>query len=424
MLIEYTVRNYRSVAEKTTFSMVPAKGSSKSYNFFQIEKNSNYKKILKSSAIYGANASGKTNLILALNVMKKMVRYSKDMNKGDTFFEYVPFALDTTHSSEPIFLEVKFINKNVQYTYSFSFNATKIVTECLSYFSGKKEIFFFKRDNENFEPQIDHVELKSLFEHTGENVLFLSKANNEYKKFGPVFEWFNKNLATVGPLTNLSEKNTIQFMNESEENKQKVLNFMHFADFDIFDISGQNKKIDDPKFFEILNNLAVSLEIDKKITDKKLNDFEVPELKTVRKRIDGSEIVREFKAFESAGTIQFFKIAGLWLRALQERNQVIIIDEFDLQLHPDLQYYLIKIFQDPDINKTNSQLIFTTHNTRLLATDYFRREQVWFTEKNNESKSTELFSLFDYEKRHDKSIEKGYFLGRYGGLPDIKYGKF
>jgi len=114
---------------------------------------------------------------------------------------------------------------------------------------------------------------------------------------------------------------------------------------------------------------------------------------------------------------------GIILDALENHQRILVIDEFDTRLHPDLIMYLLKIFHDENNNIANSQLIVTTHNTRILASDFFRREQIWFTEKNKKNKSTNLYSLFDYEDRVDKSIEKGYFTGRYGGLPDIFDGR-
>jgi len=425
MLIQFSVENFRSISDKKTFSMIPSKGSSKPYNLIKLEKKAIVSRLLKSSVIYGANASGKSNLLRALHVMKRLVLTSKTMNKGDTFGEYDPFILDTNYSKKPTYFEIFFIIENTPYKYSFSYNLERIITENLSYFVGKKEISIFKRENEIFEPFIDHSELAVLFQHTGDNVLFLSKANNEYKKFGPVFEWFNKKLIVIGSLSTFSEKSTIEYMNESEQNRGNILKFLQFADLDISNVVGENKKVDDPKFIESFKTFIASIELPLPTDNRKdIFEIEVPEIKSVRRRVDGSEVIRDFKSFESSGTKQMFKIAGLWLETLLNKNRVLIIDEFDIKLHPDLQYYLVKIFHDPEINKVNSQLVFTTHNTRFLQTDFFKREQIWFTEKSGETKSTDVYSLFDYEKRQDKAIEKSYFLGRYGGLPDIKYGKF
>jgi AAA15 family ATPase/GTPase len=443
MLIEYSVENFRSIAEKTTFSMVPSRERLKSGNLINLDNFPKIKKLLKSTVIYGANASGKTNIILALAIMKNIIITSKGKNSGDKFIEYTPFVLDNYHPNQPISFEIHFIQGDTEYKYSFSFNSERILSEELYYYNNKREIPFFKRKLDDFEPFVDHEELKNLFRNTGINVLFLSKANNEYKKFGPIFGWFSNNLDAIGPMLGFgfNFQATIDYMNQSEENKQKVLNLMHYADFDICDISGKNILIDNnmesSKIFKDLI-MSITSEVNKKVSlenkvdisgvknsmDKvQFSPTRVPELKSIRKKIDGSIITKDFVQFESSGTTQFFNIVGLWLRALQEESRVIIIDEFDTRLHPDLQYYLIKLFQNPEINQKNSQLIFTSHNTRLLSTDLFRRDQIVFTEKNPETKSTELYSLYDYEKRQDRSIEKSYFQGRYGAIPDLTLGK-
>lgn len=426
MLIEFSVTNFRSISEKVTLTMIPATGKSKIYNIIPIEKNSNVKKLLKSCVIYGANGSGKTNILRAIDEMRDMVLLSKQQNKGQSFSEYHPFLLNKTYSNMPITFEISFIKENTEYHYKFTFSKNKILNEELSYFKSKKEIFIFKRDTDKIEPFKDWADLKKLFEFTGENVLFLSKANNEYKPFGPVYEWFKDNLTSIGPLSALSQKLTINYMNESDENKQKIIKFMKFADFNIEGIQGKNHSFTDlSSMKDILKNsggvnitAVMNDEIDKHLT------FEAQELQSIRKRVDdNSEISVNFNSFESEGTNQFFKLASTWLESIYEKDKVIIIDEFDIQLHPDLQYYLLKIFHDPEINKTKSQLVFSTHNVKILSTDFFRREQILFTEKNSKTQSTTLYSLYDFEKRDDKSIEKGYQLGRYGGIPNIRYGK-
>jgi len=445
MLIEYSVENFRSIADPITFTMLPARGLSKPNNLIQLKNNKNIKKLLKSSVVFGANASGKSNVIFALSVMKNLILNSKNNNAGDPVGGYFPFVLDSVHSNKPTIFKIHFIKDAIEYKYSFSFNSNRIIDEELISYSGKKEQRLFKRTIDDFEPGLDHLELKNLFKNTGENVLFLSKANNEYNRFRPVFEWFNKNVVIIGSMISqfvypLNPEVTISFMNTSEENKQKVLKLLNHADFDIFDISGRNIEFKNFNVMENIKDVFISIadEIGKKeltedkfdsnafrndVKIKQIKPVNIPELKSVRKKEDGSIIVKDFIPFESAGTNQFFNIIGYWLNALQEENQVLVIDEFDLRLHPDLQYYLVQLFHDPEINNKNSQLIITTHNTKLLTLNLFRREQIAFTEKDPRTKSTKILSLYDYEKRQDRSVEKNYFLGRYGGLPDITYGR-
>ncbi|UUX93175.1 AAA family ATPase [Methanoplanus endosymbiosus] len=417
MLIEYSVENFRSISDKTTLSMLTSKERRKKHNLIKIKGIPGITKLLKSSVLYGANASGKTNQIRALDLIKFIVLTSKNLNKGDKL-PYYPFMLSSGYDEEPTYFEIDFISGKKEYRYSFSYNANEIISEELSYFKNKNKIRVYCRKRDQIEVSVDEDELRGLFKHTGDNVLFLSKANNEYKPFGEVFEWFNISLQYIGQTAAIRDDLIIDYMNKSKENKKRVLNILKNADFDIEDVSGEKIKMERSDIPDFI------LDAIEKDTNKPLKDgeFSKTELKSIHRRDDGSEFISEFEEFESAGTIVFFKMLGVFLDALEGHQRILVMDEFDTRLHPDLIMYLLRIFHDDEYNKSGSQLIVTTHNTRMLSQDFFRREQIWFTEKNKENRNTELYSLFDYEDRVDRSVEKAYLSGRYGGLPDIFYG--
>ncbi|KUK68257.1 MAG: hypothetical protein XD88_1981 [Methanocalculus sp. 52_23] len=414
MLIEYSVENFRSISEKTTFSMVPSKERKKAENLIRVDGVPGVTKLLKSAVIFGANASGKTNQIRALNLMQFIVRMSRNFNKGDKI-PYFPFILNSEYAEKPTTFSLNFIIDETEYRYSFSYNADEIISEELVYFKGKSEKTIFIRNQNNLQTYQDDDEQQGLFRHTGNNVLFLSKANNEYKPFGPVFKWFNENLNYLDSIMDIGDRYTINYMNRSQENKDKIINLLNFADFDIHDVSGTIKTLKRTDIPDII------IQFIEKDTKKPLPDEAImtSELKSVHTRDDGHQITNTFSEFESAGTQIFFNLLGLFLDAFENHQRVLIIDEFDTRLHPDLITYIFRLFHSNKINRMNSQLIVTTHNTRLLSADIFRREQIWFTEKKKQTRNTDLYSLFDYEKRLDRSIEKNYFSGRYGGLPDI-----
>lgn len=421
MLIEYSVENFRSISEKTTLNMLTSKERKKAYNVIKVEGNPNIKKLLKSCVIYGANASGKTNQIRALDLAKFIVVTSNKLNKGDKL-PYFPFVLSAGYESKPTTFEFDFISHNTEYKYSFSYDSERIISEKLSYVKGKKEHCIFKRSEDNLEAFDDENELKGLFRHTGSNVLFLSKANNEYKSFGPVFEWFNVNLSYFEQLSTLPDRLTIQYMNKSPENKEKILKILNYADFDIFDVSGNEIKMSRSEiepYIDLVRTIAKQQKGSIKDEDIIRTEYIRTELKSVHKRDDNQTIINNFSTFESAGTNVFFNLLGFLLTSFEEHQRVLIIDELESSLHPDLIMYILRIFHDTEYNKVNSQLIFTTHNTRILSADFFRREQIWFTEKKRDTKNTDLYSLYDYEDRGDRSIERAYLTGRYGGLPDI-----
>ncbi len=414
MLIEYSVENFRSISEKTTFSMVPSKERKKAENLIRVEEVFGVTKLLKSAVIFGANASGKTNQIRALDLMHFIVRMSRNFNKGDKI-PYFPFILSSKSVEKPTTFTINFITNKTEYRYSFSYNADEIISEELVYFKGKSEKKIFIRNQNELSAYQDDDEQQGLFRHTGNNVLFLSKANNEYKPFGPAFKWFNENLNYLDSIMDIGDRYTINYMNRTQENKEKIINLLNYADFDIDDVSGTIKTMKRTDIPDIVIQLIEDN------TKKPLTDgvIKTSELKSVHTRDDGHQITNTFSEFESAGTQIFFNLLGLFLDAFENHQQVLIIDEFDTRLHPDLITYIFRLFHSNKINRMNSQLIVTTHNTRLLSADLFRREQIWFTEKKENTKNTDLYSLFDYEKRLDRSIEKNYFSGRYGGVPDI-----
>jgi hypothetical protein len=414
MLIEYSVENFRSISEKTTFSMLPSKERKKAENLIRVEEVLGVTKLLKSAVIFGANASGKTNQIRALDLMQYIVRMSRNFNKGDKI-PYFPFILSSEYTTKPTTFSINFVIDQTEYRYSFTYNEDEIISEELICFKGKSEKKIFVRNKNDLLAYQDEEEQQGLFRHTGNNVLFLSKANNEYKPFGPAFRWFNDNLNYLNSIMDIGDRYTIKYMNHSQENKEKLINLLHYADFDIHDISGTLKTL---KRSEIPDIIIQFIEKD---TKKPLPDGAImtSELKSVHTRDDGHQISSTFSEFESAGTQMFFNLLGLFLDAFENHQRILIIDEFDTRLHPDLISYIFRLFHSNTINRMDSQLIVTTHNTRLLSADIFRREQIWFTEKKKQTRNTDLYSLFDYEKRLDRSLEKNYFSGRYGGVPDI-----
>jgi len=394
--------------------MVPSKERKKAENLIRVDGVPGVTKLLKSAVIFGANASGKTNQIRALDLMQFIVRMSKSYNRGDKI-PFYPFILSSEYATKPTTFSINFITDQTEYRYSFSYNADEIISEELVYFKGKSEKTIFIRNQNDLQAYQDYDEQQGLFRHTGNNVLFLSKANNEYKPFGSAFEWFNKNLNYLDSILDIGDRYTIEHMNKSQDNKEKIINLLNYADFDIHDVSGMIKTL---KRSEIPDIIVQFIEED---TNKPLPDgvMMTSELKSVHTREDGHQITNTFSEFESAGTQMFFNLLGLFLDAFENHQRVLIIDEFDTRLHPDLISYIFRLFHSNKINRMNSQLIVTTHNTRLLSADIFRREQIWFTEKKKQTKNTDLYSLFDYEKRLDRSLEKNYFSGRYGGVPDI-----
>ena len=407
MLIEFTVENFRSIKEEVTLSMVATKDTSFDNHLIKtnVLKDDS---LLKSAVIYGANASGKTNVILALSFLKALVLNSIKHQKGQGV-RYTPFKLDDKCLKKPTRFNIVFIKNEIKYSYSVAFNNEKIVSESLYYYpNNQKSLLFERKNTNNFRFTIDKTNQKFIAKRTLENMLFLSKSAYEnYEMTAPVFDWFRETLQFVKAYEPIiSEEFTINILNSDIKLKELVLKALLEADFGIENVNAAVKKSDD---FPV----GIPSELKSLITNGK-SILKQNEIKTYHKGI-----AFDYYAEESEGTKRMFSLIGPWIDALQN-GRVLVVDELDTKLHHLLNLFLIKLFHNPTQNKNNAQLIFTTHNTNLLdIQDIFRRDQIWFTEKKDTG-DTDLYSLVEYSPRTDKNIERGYLAGKYGALPFIK----
>jgi AAA15 family ATPase/GTPase len=418
MLIEFTVKNYRSIKEEQVFSMVKAKGDElESTNSFQPSAPGSVQ-LLRSAAIYGANAAGKSNVIRAMTEMESIVRSSASSSQEGDKITVTPFLFDESSSSEPTEFEMIFISEGVRYQFGFCVTKTHIVEEWLiAYPKGRAQRWYsrgFNKSKNKSEYKFSDFLLgqKSVWQSaTRANALFLSTAvqlNSDQLK--PVFNWFKETLQHVnlggwGPGFTAS-------LCEKENSKTRVLEFLKAADFDIHDVRIEKEKFDPESLPEDFPDSVREKVI------KEMKDKEIIDIKTIHKSESGNLIPLDFDE-ESDGTQKFFSFAGPWIDTLKE-GYVLVIDELHDSLHPKMVKYLVNLFHDDRTNPNNAQLIFTTHETSILSQDNFRRDQIWFCEKD-ETQATSLYPLTDFSPRKDReNIELGYLSGRYGALPFIK----
>lgn len=408
MLIEFTIENFRSIKSKVIFSMVAAKRDG-SLDGNLVKNALNDDSLLKSAVIYGANASGKTNILFALNFLKLLVLNSHNHQKGEGI-RFTPFKLDKKYLDVPTRFEIAFLKNGVKYQYAVAFNKEKIVEETLHHYPNNKKALIFDRKEDVYKFTTDETDQNFIGKRTLENVLYLSKSTQEnYSKTIAAFEWFRDELQFVGPYQEvISEKVTIELLNKDPKLKNLVLKALLEADFGIEDVSAKVEQM------EAIPSMPEEL---KALIARSKTAFEKTEIKTVHKGVQF-----DFFSEESEGTKRMFSLIGPFIDALSN-GRILVVDELDVRLHHLLNLFLINLFNDPTQNKTNAQLIITTHNTGLLDQDIFRRDQIWFTEKEPASGSTDLYSLTEYSPRKDKDIQKGYLAGKYGALPFIKENK-
>ena len=405
MLVDFTVENYRSIKEEALFSMLSTKDRTLDNNLISMDGMREDDRLLKSAAIYGANASGKSNVILAMFFLKSLVTNSHLYQKGQRI-RFEPFKLDEKSLKKPTRFQIVFIKNRLRYLYLVSFNGERIIEESLHcYPKNRKAMIFERKKTTNFKFTKNVKKQTFISERTLGNALYLSKSAQE--NFGPTlpaFEWFDKDLMMIGPMVN--EDITVGMLQSDKKMKELVLKALSAADLGIEDFSTDVKDMKDfakgmtPELQSYFKRMGVSMGS--------------LEIRTFRKGIPFY-----FNSEESEGTKRMFYLIGYWIHALKNAK-VLIIDEIETKLHPLLSKFLVDLFHGSKQNRNNAQLVFTTHNTYLLDQDIFRRDQIWFTEKNAENGKTDLYSLVEYKPRKDKDIRKGYFAGRYGALPFVK----
>jgi len=396
MLIEFTVGNHLSFKEKKTLSLEAAPIKEFEENVFEA---GNYN-LLKSAIIYGANSSGKSNLITSLAAMKIILMKSVKMSSTDRI-DVAAFLLNTETESKPSYFEVLVLIDKIRYRYGFETDEKKIHSEWLFQCKTKKEDLLFFRDKDNIEITDNFKEGKGIEEKTRDNALFLAAVdqwNGSISK--KIIRWFNEDLMLLSGIDHRDTQQLTIELNKLPKYKELLDNFLAplnlgFKEFKIDDLTSDENKISVFTQHNKYNNLG-------KVVGNHWFD-----------------LTRQ----ESSGTNKIFDLAG-FLTAALIFGHTTIIDELDAKLHPLLTVAIVKLFHSPEFNPKNAQLIFATHDTNLLSYGKFRRDQIYFTEKN-QLEETDLYSLVEYKNengekiRNDRSFEKDYINGRYGAIPFI-----
>ncbi|HVE43833.1 MAG TPA: ATP-binding protein [Gammaproteobacteria bacterium] len=413
MLIEFKIANYRSIRESQTLSMVAAKDISHQDTNCMQTGVSGLPHLIRSAVLYGANASGKSNFISALAFMKSMVETSAvSIREGQTL-NISPFRLDPKTATKPTEFEIIIIEDGIRYQYGFEVNATRVTKEWLFACINRKPQLWFERqydvkknkDTWNFGSHLLGGKQRNLWsESTRGNALFLSTAVNlNSEQLRPIFNWFVNKLIIIENNAFPHPFYTMECIKQ-ERDKPKIIELLQAADLGITDVQIKMQKG---------QQIQVRLESGTAAIEHK-QEMEVPSATFFHEDKNKNPISFTFEE-ESHGTQKLFAYAGPILDVLRN-GKILIVDELDSSLHQKMVRFLICLIQNADLNKNGAQLFFTTHNTSLLDMDLFRRDQIWFMERNQEQES-HLYPLTDFSPRKGEALEKGYLLGRYGALP-------
>ena len=424
MLIEFSVANYRSFRDEVTFSMVASRLKEKNA---ELNQNNLFVahggiSLLTSAAIYGANASGKSNLIAAINFMRHFVMFSSNIREEEKEegIEVEPFRLSTATATEPSFFEIAFIVKEQRYRYGFEVTAKRVEAEWLYVALKARESRLFEREGDKIIlGEKFKAEGRELVKNTRPTALFLSVCAQFNGKVAiEVLGWFR----SLGIATSLGDLNMgMRFFTErmlsDEDSAKEISGLMKQLDLGIEDLRiEKGVSSPDPLPDEAPEELHAAFEPILNMMSKQ----EQTTVRTVHLKVDdeGQPVAPELfylDRHESEGTKKLFAMSGPLIDSLKS-GDILVIDEFDARLHPLLTQEIVRLFNDPEKNANHAQLIFVTQDTNLLDNRMLRRDQIWFVEKDRQGVSY-LYSLAEFKVRNDATYEKDYIQGRYGAIP-------
>ena len=420
MLLSFTVGNFRSFKESKTFSMKAA--SIQEHKDFVRE--SNNAKLLPVAAVYGANSSGKSNLLSALKTMKTVLLSSVKTNpteklKTDTF------KLDEEYTQKPTLFDVVFSTNGTTYRYGFEYTETSITGEWLYTVNNDREKNLFIRNSEGIGVTKDFPEGKDKEEATAENRLFLSLvAQLNGKTSLAVMKWFEDLRIISGVYDSSFKDYSFKYLFADNPQSQLAQTFVNSMDLGFTSLRKDESK---EKEYDLSNTNNKNI-LDR-VFEKYMLNWPALKIQTGHKvlRKDGSFTEAFFPndEMESEGTKKIINMSGPIVDSIINGG-IIVVDEFDAKLHPLLTKKIIDIFNSPETNPYNAQLIFATHDTNLLSNKIFRRDQIWFAEKNREEESTDIYPLSEIKEqngdkiRNDRVYEKDYINGKYGAIPYLR----
>ncbi|WQT01486.1 ATP-binding protein [Helicobacter pylori] len=419
MLVNFRVKNFMSIEESILLDL---RASSQEEQAHAFNSGISGTHLLNTTAIYGANASGKTTIVLALKVMQEIVREGF-ITRGINL-RVEPFLLDKKTKDKPSEFEVNLIIKGTHYRYGFSATREKITKEWLYAYPNGEERECFIRPGSNSESDQKQERWQEIKEMAGNNVLWLSlgavfKTSYLESSVRSVFDWFDKNLKIIvdesrlehlglsfsrfGRFSNDISNNNAAEMCKDEKTKTLILKYLESVDFSI-------KKI------EVIPKTEVIPEESRLIRSRTtINSRDKLKLFHSNEHQEGFDLQQE-----SAGTQRFLELLTPWITALR-KGHTLVVDELNEKLHSRLIRFLWEMFQNKDLNKKHAQLVVTTHDTSLLSLvndlEPFK-DCIWFCAKKDNG-ATLLFPLSAYETDSIKDIEEAYRTGRFGGVPFV-----
>ncbi|MDM8537763.1 ATP-binding protein [Desulfobacterales bacterium HSG17] len=420
MLLEFSVKNFLSIKDEVTFSLYASeevKGHEKN-NIIPVAD----QHILKTAVIYGANASGKSNLIKAMEFMRSVISNSLKLNPDEPIVSkqaYPGFQLDSENANSPLEMEICFLYQDVYYRYGFALDADKIHHEWLYFAPQEKELLLYERrlkdgSYTNIIPKKFPIAKDFINDETlpANTLLLAVLAKFTESPARRVMEWMGNTFNIIISSDEEAYGGFTYSKLYDEDYRTDILNFLKVADLGIEDVFLKSVTVPDllddkPEKFLKKLKLQISREAKQVVFQHNiLND---------KGEVKGKK--HWGQSHESAGTQKLFALSGPLIETLR-KGEILVIDELDAKLHPMMMRYILGLFHSQEHNPHNAQLIFATHDTQLLSPRFFRRDQIWFTEKDP-CGATELYSLADFDLADNADFSLDYFQGRYNAVPFI-----
>ncbi len=427
MLVQMSIRNYRSIRDTVTLdlsvSALRERDSTTDDNTFSVTPKLC---LLKSAVIYGANASGKSNVLKALGFVRWMVKNSARESQAGDKITAEPFLLDQDFENEPSMFELVFFAEGTRYRYGFEVTSEAVVSEWLYYVPQEREALLYERTDQRFSLSSRFKEGKELEGKTRKNALFLSVvAQFNGNIANQILKWFNKIAMVSGTQDRgYSIFTARKILDDDDSLDKSIHDLIKTLDVGITKFVVGNEKATATSYEGLPPVLREAFE---KLAEESGNELKQLSVSTLHKKYVGNKpigtVSLDLEEHESEGTQKLFALAGPILDSLK-CGRVFVIDEMDARFHPLITESIVKLFNSAKTNTKNAQLIFATHDVNLLNRSLFRRDQIWFTEKDPYG-ATDLYSLAEYKLpnnkkvRNDASYEKDYLEGRYGAIPFI-----
>lgn len=408
MLLEFRVRNYRSIRDEQALNLVASSDRELAETHLASTGLKAVPHAVRSAVVYGPNASGKSTLLRGLDYLRAVVAESATVIQPGQTYNMQPFKLDEACANQPTEFEITFLLAGVRHQYAFAMTAQRIISESLLVYRTSKPTQLFSRrlvDGEAYEYEFSAYlsgPRKLWQESTRPNALFLSTAaqlNSE--QLSPVFHWIVRSIVFLPAGAMLSPDITTAML-ASDQGRATIREFLFEADISIADVQAVTHKGVRAQWVMNAGGLQASQEE---------HEFLIPVFQHTTPHGSARFELHE----ESEGTQRLYGLIAPVLDCLRD-GRVLVVDELDSSLHTLLVRRLITMFHTPALNTHGAQLVFTTHDTSLLDHTLFRRDQIWFTEKD-EQQATRLYPLTDFSPRKQEAWERGYLAGRYGAVP-------